>query len=127
MVAVAAALVPIAAFIARIIAAICTKWGFIASTAYFLYSPVKDITSTYRLDKEAEIEADAEREDAIDDICEEEGYTAEECAEYRAAFKNAVDDDKPSFFEEIANMLGVTADTAKYLIVLFIIILLLKG
>ena len=125
--AISVVIVAIASFIAKIIAALCTKSGFIASTAYLIYSPVKDITSTYRLDKEAEIEADAEREDAIDDICEEEGYTAEECAEYRASFKKAVDDDKPSFFEQIANMLGVTADTAKYLIVLFIIILLLKG
>jgi len=110
-------IVALAGFIAKIIAALCTKWGFIATTAYFVMDPIRDLIDDRNLDKEAGREADGALKDAIDKTCEEEGYNALECEEYRAAAKHANEKAEPSLIEKAAKYLDITVENMKYLII----------
>ena len=117
--------VAIAGFLAKIIAALCTKWGFIATTAYFVMDPIHDLIDDHILGKEAGREACAERDDAIDKHCKEMGYSPLECEEYRASVNRTTSQAEPGIIEKLAKYLGMTTDNVKYLIIAAILAVIL--
>jgi len=107
-----------------IVAAKLILAGLVIGLGYKYFDPINDLIGSYLLDKEAERAIYTATHDGVDEYADENDLTPEE----RAALHRDVDDSmQVSILDKIAMFLGVSADTAKYIIIGIIALLLLRG
>lgn len=98
--------------------------GFTIGLLYKVVDVADDYVESYVLDAESERAVYDATHDAVDNEADEEGWDADTRAQAHRDADNLI---KPDFLDDIANKLGISVDTLKYLIIGIIGFLILKG
>jgi len=119
LVAVATAVIPLLAGLGTLV------WhGYLMYMSYRIIDVVDDVTDTYEDKTRYDITTKERLHALIDQACIDENLTAEECASRHAEIDDST---KEGIFDNVGKALGISADTAKFIVLGLIGFLLLKG